>query len=47
VFDHWKELNGDPFEEGSKPAQAVAETRKLKGLPPLAVKKEEKETGKM
>lgn len=39
VFDHWQELPGDPFEEGSKPASIVAATRKRKGLsdtiPPL------------
>jgi len=32
VFDHWQILPGDPFEEGSKPAGVVRDTRKRKGL---------------
>ena len=39
VFDHWQHLSGDPLEDGSKPADVVAVTRKRKGLvegvPPL------------
>jgi len=39
VFDHWQVMAGDPFEDGTKPAQIVAHTRKRKGLkegiPPL------------
>jgi len=39
VFDHWQIMGGDPFEEGSKPADIVKNTRKRKGLkegiPPL------------
>jgi len=39
VFDHWQILAGDPFEDGSKPADVVKNTRKRKGLkegiPPL------------
>jgi len=39
VFDHWQVMGGDPFEDGTKPAQIVAHTRKRKGLkegiPPL------------
>ena len=32
VFDHWEELNGDPFEASSKAAQIVTTTRARKGL---------------
>jgi elongation factor 2 len=39
VFDHWKVVNGDPFEDGTKAKEIVAITRKRKGLadevPPL------------
>jgi len=39
VFDHWQIMNGDPFDEASKPAEIVKHTRKRKGLkegiPPL------------
>merc|ERR1712010_190663 len=39
MFDHWQIMGGDPFEEGSKPADIVKNTRKRKGLkegiPPL------------
>lgn len=38
-FDHWSVMSGDPFSEGSKVGEIVAETRKRKGLeaelPPL------------
>jgi len=33
VFDHWKVVNGDPFETGTKAFEIVAITRKRKGLP--------------
>jgi len=33
VFDHWKVVNGDPYEEGTKAKEIVAITRKRKGLP--------------
>jgi len=33
VFDHWKVVNGDPFEHGSKAEEIVMGTRKRKGLP--------------
>merc|ERR1712025_969658 len=32
VFDHWQIMGGDPFEDGSKPAEIVKNTRKRKGL---------------
>jgi len=32
VFDHWQIMGGDPFEDGSKPADIVKNTRKRKGL---------------
>jgi elongation factor 2 len=32
VFDHWEQLNADPFEEGGKGADLVAKIRKRKGL---------------
>lgn len=32
VFDHWQILPGDPFENGTRPCQVVAETRRRKGL---------------
>lgn len=32
VFDHWQIMPGDPFENGSKPCQIVADARKRKGL---------------
>ena len=32
VFDHWEQLNGDPFEEGSKAHELVARIRARKGL---------------
>ena len=32
MFDHWQILLGDPFDNSSRPSQAVAETRKRKGL---------------
>jgi len=39
VFDHWKVVQGDPFEKGSKAEELVLGTRKRKGLndeiPPL------------
>jgi len=39
VFDHWKVVQGDPFEKGSKAEEIVLATRKRKGLtediPPL------------
>ncbi|KAK7889646.1 hypothetical protein WMY93_025206 [Mugilogobius chulae] len=39
VFDHWKILDGNPFEATSKPGLVVVETRKRKGIkegiPPL------------
>uniref|UniRef100_A0A3B4AMQ1 Elongation factor 2 n=1 Tax=Periophthalmus magnuspinnatus TaxID=409849 RepID=A0A3B4AMQ1_9GOBI len=39
VFDHWKILDGNPFDTASKPGQVVTETRKRKGIkegiPPL------------
>ena len=34
VFDHWEQLNGDPFEPTSKAGQIVDYTRKRKGLKP-------------
>jgi len=33
VFDHWKVVNGDPFEAGSIANKIIAGTRKRKGLP--------------
>jgi len=33
VFDHWKVVQGDPFEAGSKAEEMVLTTRKRKGLP--------------
>jgi elongation factor 2 len=33
VFDHWKVINGDPFEAGSLADKVVKMTRKRKGLP--------------
>jgi elongation factor 2 len=33
VFDHWKILQGDPLEKGSKAEEIVLATRKRKGLP--------------
>jgi len=33
VFDHWKVINGDPFEEGSLANKIVMQTRKRKSLP--------------
>jgi len=33
VFDHWKTLQGDPSEKGSKAEEMVLTTRKRKGLP--------------
>jgi elongation factor 2 len=32
VFDHWQEMNGDPFEPTSKVGEIVAFARKRKGL---------------
>jgi len=32
VFDHWEQMNGDPFEPSSKAAQIVAQIRARKGL---------------
>merc|ERR1712048_133675 len=32
VFDHWEEMNGDPFEASSKAAANVAQIRARKGL---------------
>lgn len=32
VFDHWQILQGDPFDNATKPAQVVQVTRKRKGL---------------
>ena len=32
VFSHWDQMNGDPFEAGSKAAQLVASIRARKGL---------------
>ena len=32
VFDHWEQLGTDPYEEGSKAAQLVAQIRQRKGL---------------
>merc|ERR1712088_608347 len=32
VFDHWEQLNGDPFEEGSKAHELVTRIRARKGL---------------
>jgi len=32
VFDHWEQLNGDPFEAGTTAGKIVADTRKRKGL---------------
>ena len=32
VFDHWQVLPGDPFDEKSRPAEVVKETRARKGL---------------
>ena len=34
VFDHWEELNGDPFEAGTKAAALVENIRTRKGLKP-------------
>jgi len=34
VFDHWQEINSDPFEATSKAGQLVNEIRKRKGLKP-------------
>jgi elongation factor 2 len=33
VFDHWKVVQGDPFEKGSKAEEMVLVTRKRKNLP--------------
>jgi elongation factor 2 len=33
VFDHWKVVQGDPFEKGSKAEEMVLVTRKRKALP--------------
>jgi len=33
VFDHWKVVNGDPFEKDTKAFEIVNQTRKRKGLP--------------
>jgi len=33
VFDHWKVVQGDPFEKSSKAEEMVLVTRKRKGLP--------------
>jgi elongation factor 2 len=33
VFDHWKVVNGDPYEDGTKAKEMVMGTRKRKGLP--------------
>jgi len=33
VFDHWKVINGDPFEAGSLAQKVIFQTRKRKGLP--------------
>jgi len=33
VFDHWKVVQGDPFEKGTKSEELVMITRKRKGLP--------------
>merc|ERR1712038_1554041 len=32
VFDHWEQLNGDPFEDGSKAHELVTRIRARKGL---------------
>merc|ERR1712083_1095442 len=32
VFDHWEELNGDPFEESSQAYELVTRIRARKGL---------------
>jgi len=32
VFDHWQLMGGDPFDDASKPADIVKNTRKRKGL---------------
>jgi len=34
VFDHWSELQSDPFEEGSKAHTLAIEIRRRKGLNP-------------
>ena len=34
VFDHWEQMNGDPFEEGSKGEALVTQIRARKGLKP-------------
>jgi len=34
VFDHWEQLNGDVFEEGSKVLQIIEKIRTRKGLKP-------------
>jgi len=33
VFDHWKVITGDPYEDGTKAKELVMITRKRKGLP--------------
>jgi len=33
IFDHWKVVNGDPFDKDSKSFEIVMGTRKRKGLP--------------
>ena len=39
VFDHWQNINGDPFEPTSKTAEIITQIRKRKqlkvGIPPL------------
>jgi len=32
VFHHWQILPGNPFEDGTKTAAVISETRKRKGL---------------
>lgn len=34
VFDHWEQLNGDPYDAASKAGLIVENTRKRKGLKP-------------
>ena len=34
VFDHWEQLNGNPFDQGSKVQEIVESIRKRKGLQP-------------
>ena len=34
VFSHWDQLNGDPYEEGSKGQALVNQIRERKGLKP-------------